>query len=152
MIPSGSSLSRIERHFSLNWAASIFFSAIGLFYVAASQQAEKEAVQVADQWLALVDEGQFASSWDQAAELFKGAITKDQWGKSLTAVRTPLGPRVTRKVKSAQYATSLPGAPDGEYVVIQYESSFKNKRSAIETVTPMRDPDGKGRVSGYFIK
>ncbi len=120
--------------------------------VAANQQAETEAVQVADQWVALVDEGQFASSWDKAAELFKGAITKDQWEKSLTAVRTPLGPRVTRKVKSTQYATSLPGAPDGEYVVIQYETAFQKKRSAIETVTPMRDPDGKWRVSGYFIK
>jgi hypothetical protein len=28
----------------------------------------------------------------------------------------------------------------------------KNKRSAVETITPMRDPDGQWRVSGYFIK
>ncbi len=48
--------------------------------------------------------------------------------------------------------TSLPGAPDGEYVVISYETSFTNKKSAIETVTPMLDKDGKWRVSGYFIK
>ena len=47
---------------------------------------------------------------------------------------------------------ALPGAPDGEYVVIQYESSFEHKQSAIETVTPMLDTDGKWRVSGYFIK
>ena len=134
---------------------ALAIAVLGLFSmcsVTANQQAETEAVQVADQWLALVDEGQFASSWDKAAELFKGAVTKDQWKKSLTAVRTPLGPRVTKKVKSTHYATSLPGAPDGEYVVIQYESSFQKKGSAIETVTPMRDPDGKWRVSGYFIK
>ncbi|MBM4320898.1 MAG: DUF4019 domain-containing protein, partial [Deltaproteobacteria bacterium] len=55
------------------------------------------------------------------------------------------------KLKSARYQTSLPGAPDGEYVVIQFESSFENKRSAIETITPMLD-SGKWRVSGYFIK
>lgn len=48
--------------------------------------------------------------------------------------------------------TQLPGAPDGEYAVIQFETSFANKKSAIETVTPMKDPDGKWRVSGYFIK
>ena len=57
-----------------------------------------------------------------------------------------------RSVKSKQYATSLPGAPDGEYVVIQYETSFEKKKSAIETVTPMLDKDGKWRVSGYYIK
>jgi hypothetical protein len=48
--------------------------------------------------------------------------------------------------------TSLAGAPDGEYVVIQYETSFENKKSSIETVTPMLDKDGKWRVSGYYVK
>jgi hypothetical protein len=57
-----------------------------------------------------------------------------------------------RTVKSKQYATSLPGAPDGEYVVVQYETSFHNKKSSIETITPMLDRDGKWRVSGYYIK
>jgi hypothetical protein len=47
---------------------------------------------------------------------------------------------------------SLPGAPDGEYVVIQFKTAFENKKFAIETVTPMLDGDGKWRVSGYFIR
>jgi hypothetical protein len=67
-------------------------------------------------------------------------------------VRDPLGKMRSRKVKSATYKTSLPGAPDGEYVVIQYDSSFEHKQAAVETVTPMLDKDGKWRVSGYFIK
>ncbi len=46
----------------------------------------------------------------------------------------------------------MPGAPDGEYVVIQYDSSFEHKQAAVETVTPMLDKDGKWRVSGYYIK
>jgi ribosomal protein S17E len=37
-------------------------------------------------------------------------------------------------------------------VIIQYDSSFENKKSAVETVTPMLDKDGKWRVSGYYIK
>jgi hypothetical protein len=45
-----------------------------------------------------------------------------------------------------------PGAPDGKYVVIRYETSFRNKKAATETVTPMLDADGRWRVSGYFIK
>jgi hypothetical protein len=59
---------------------------------------------------------------------------------------------ISRKLKSKKYTTSLPGAPDGKYVVIQYETSFEHKKSAIETVTPMLDKDGKWRVSGYYIK
>lgn len=57
-----------------------------------------------------------------------------------------------RKVKSATFTRTLPGAPDGEYVVIQFESQFENKAAAIETVTPMRDKDGAWRVSGYYIR
>ena len=48
--------------------------------------------------------------------------------------------------------TSMPGAPDGEYVVIQYSTNFQNKKSAIETVTPMKNKGGEWRVSGYYIK
>jgi hypothetical protein len=55
-------------------------------------------------------------------------------------------------LKSATYTKSLPGAPDGEYVVIQYDTGFEHKQSAVETVTPMLDKDGKWRVSGYFIR
>jgi hypothetical protein len=50
------------------------------------------------------------------------------------------------------YKTSLPGAPDGDYVVIQFVTSFGNKKSAIETVTPMLEKDGSWRVSGYYIR
>ncbi|MGA7319684.1 MAG: DUF4019 domain-containing protein, partial [Candidatus Sulfotelmatobacter sp.] len=70
----------------------------------------------------------------------------------LRGSRDPLGKMLSRKLKSATYTTTLPGAPDGEYVVIQYESGFEHKQSAVETVTPMLDKDGKWKVSGYYIK
>ena len=68
------------------------------------------------------------------------------------AARGPLGKLISRKEKSATFATSLPGAPDGQYVVIQYDSVFEHKRTAVETITPMLEKDGSWRVSGYFIK
>lgn len=133
--------------------------AIGLFCslslyqaVEANPALENEAVGVAGSWLNLVDSGQYAKSWDTAAAYFKAAVRKDQWHSSLTAARKPLGKVLSRELKFKQYATSLPGAPDGEYVVIQYATSFQNKKSAIETVTPMRDKDGTWRVAGYYIK
>ena len=70
----------------------------------------------------------------------------------MQAARKPLGKLILRKVQTKIYKTALPGAPDGEYVVIQFETSFENKKTAIETVTPMMDKDGKWRVSGYYIK
>jgi hypothetical protein len=118
----------------------------------ANEVAEKAAATAAGAWVSLVDGGDYAESWNQAAGFFKNAVTKEQWQQSLKAVRAPLGKMVARKLKSKQYTKTLPGAPDGEFVVIQYETTFENKKSAIETVTPMLDKDGKWRVSGYYIK
>ena len=120
---------------------------------ASSSEAEEEAaVQAATAWLALVDDGQFGESWETAAQYFKNAITKEKWEQTLTAVRNPLGRIVSRNLSSTTYMTSIPGAPDGEYVVIQFDTSFENKKSGVETITPMLDNDGKWRVSGYYIK
>ena len=112
----------------------------------------EQAVDAAEKWLKLVDDGDYGKSWDEAAGYFKKAVSKDQWQSSLAAVRVPLGKVISRKVKSKRYTKRLPGAPDGEYVVIEFDTSFENKSSAIETVTPMLDKDGLWRVSGYYIK
>jgi hypothetical protein len=118
----------------------------------AQQKPEDLAQQSAESWLALVDSGKYAENWEQAASIFKGAVTKEDWRKKAGGVRDPLGTLVSRKLKSASYTKTLPGAPDGEYVVIQYDSSFEHKQSAVETVIPMLDKDGQWRVSGYVIR
>lgn len=130
---------------------------IGLFLsvcvvLAVESEKVKMALSSAEIWLTLVDEGRYADSWNEAAGYFKGAVKQERWEEMLQAVRTPLGKVIAREVKNKSYHTSLPGAPDGEYVVIQFETSFENKKSAIETVTPMLDKNGKWRVSGYFIR
>lgn len=123
-----------------------------LQFCLAGQDKEKAAVNASNAWLKLVDEGKYSKSWDEAAQYFKNAVSREQWKTSLESVRTPLGMALSRNLKSKNYTKTLPGAPDGEYVVIQYETSFQNKQHAIETVTPMMDKDGKWRVSGYYIK
>ena len=110
------------------------------------------AVSAAEKWLALVDAGEYSASWKDAAELFRNAVKSEQWEQSMQAGRKPFGKLISRKVQTKTYKTSLPGAPDGEYVIIQFGTSFENKKTAIETVTPMMDKDGKWRVSGYYVK
>jgi Protein of unknown function (DUF4019) len=114
--------------------------------------AKSAAIKAADRWLKIVDSGKYDDSWKQASGLFKAHVTEDQWTQKVGPARQGLGALVSRKVKSAEYMTSMPGAPDGEYVVIQYRTSFEHKKSAVETVTPMLDSDGQWRVSGYYIR
>lgn len=118
----------------------------------ADQVQEEAAVAASKAWLALVDSGKYGESWDQAADYFRKALSKEKWESALKAVRQPLGKVLSRELTMKKFTTSLPGAPDGQYVVIQYKTSFENKKDAVETVTPMLDKDGKCRVAGYSIK
>lgn len=117
-----------------------------------SPEAIKAAVAAAEKWLALVDEGKYAESWGISAALVKQAVTKEKWQTMMKAACTPLGKLKSRKLLATHYRTSLPGAPDGQYVVIQYKTSFEKKAEAVETITPMKEKDGSWRVSGYYIK
>jgi hypothetical protein len=120
--------------------------------VAAEDPKTQPAIEAAKTWLAHVDAGDHGRAHDQAATYFRGAVTRDAWITAASGVRKPLGKVITRELAGATFTKSLPGAPDGEYVVIHFNTSFENKKSAVETITPMRDKDGSWRVSGYFVK
>lgn len=119
---------------------------------AASSEAVSAATSAAESWLKLVDDAQYEASWTNAASVFRGALTSEAWSKAVGGVRGQLGQLVSRKLASAHYTTSVPGAPDGKYVIIQFDTRFENKASAVETVTPMQDTDGVWRVAGYFVR
>jgi len=129
--------------------ASVLIGASG---AAGAGESEKAAETAARTWLAIVDAGKYGQSWDAAAALFRKALTKPQWEEALGKARAPLGRVVARRLSSSTPATKLPSAPEGEYVVLQYATDFENRKGMTETVTPMKDPDGTWRVSGYYIK
>ena len=132
--------------------STLLIGCVGFFRTKSDPVKEQEAIKATSNWLSLIDQEQYDQSWDEVASYFKGAVFQQQWLQSMESIRKPLGQNLSREVKSKKYHTSLPGAPDGEYVVIQFVSSFSNKKSAIETVTSMLDTDGQWRVSGYYIK
>jgi hypothetical protein len=133
--------------------SSVFLALLSpLAWAEAPPAPEKAAEQAAQAWLALTDAGQCAAAWQASASLFRNAISSDAWCQASMAARTPLGAMRTRKVKSATFMTTAPGAPDGKYVVIVFDTTFEKKATAQETVTPMLDADGTWRVSGYYIR
>ena len=97
----------------------------------AEQKVEKLAQDSAESWLALVDAGKYLQSWNEAASFFKQQVKSEQWESAVKSVREPLGKIESRKMTRAQYTRTIPGAPDGEYVILQFETSFAKKKSAI---------------------
>src|SRR4029079_19707775 len=69
---------------------------------------------------------------------------------SVGKARAPFGKLESRKLLGAKLLHEAPGAPPGDYVVMQYEAKFPGQ-TAVETITPMRDGDA-WRVSGYYVR
>jgi len=117
-----------------------------------AQDKEKAATASASAWLALIDSHQYGESWFQASSDFRGAASKEQWIHALDTVRTPLGKLISRQLKSATYTTKLPNVRPGEYVVLQYETSYEKAPGMNETLVMMREKNGSWKADGYFIK
>lgn len=142
----------------MRFAPAVLLSAVVLVQPASAQDAPvatqattQAAVKAAESWLALADAGAYADSWRQGAALFRAAVTEQGWDQALRAARAPYGAVKARVLVAAQYTRKLPGAPEGDYVVIQYRTEFAAK-PGVETVTPMREADGSWKVSGYYIR
>jgi hypothetical protein len=114
--------------------------------------AQADGQKRAEEWLTLVDAGQYDASWDAAAPVFQTSTTKEQWNEALQGARGPLGALSSRKFRAAEYKTSIEGAPEGKYVVVYFDSAFAQKPDAREIVTLKQQADASWKVAGYFVQ
>ncbi len=103
-------------------------------------------------WLAEVDGDQYGKAWDRAASLFQSEVTREKWEINMIRIRGLLGSAEKRKLVSATPRQSLPGMPDGDYVVITWSTKFEHKARALELITVTKEKGGQWKVVGYVIK
>lgn len=132
-------------------AIAAFTLLLGAGGVANAGQEVAAAEQAALRWLALIDHGRAAEGWQSAAALLRDSIEADQLAQAIAEARVGFGEIIARRRLSGHKTRSLPGSPDGAYVVFVFETEFENKKQAIETVTASFE-DGGWRVGGYYIR
>ncbi|HEY8623963.1 MAG TPA: DUF4019 domain-containing protein [Casimicrobiaceae bacterium] len=141
----------MTRRRALRVVAACCLSAAGIGSSLAQDPRGTIAQKEARSWLALTDRGDTLASWRAAGKQFQNAITADKWADSLKQVRPPLGALVERTALSTQFTKSFAGAPDGDYALLVFRSSFAKKTDSRETVTLEHEADGAWRVIGYLI-
>ena len=102
-------------------------------------------------WLHTIDNGKYVESWHDTDKMFKDQLSSEDWDVALKSVRSPLGEVVTRAEFNYETHSSFPGIPEGEYVVIQYKTEFRNMPGATETLT-FSKASGQWRAIGYYIQ
>lgn len=121
--------------------------------IAAQDARLQPAQKSVEAWLALTDATRYAESRRQASAAFQAAVTEESWSHDMQTVRRwPLGKVQTRAFRDAVSAKMQPGLPEGDYVVVTYDTSFEHKQAAVETVTTSLEKDGAWRVAAYVIK
>jgi uncharacterized protein DUF4019 len=112
--------------------------------------AEEEASISGQKWLALVDDQKYEESWSQAGSMFRDQVKQEAWVVALKRFRDPLGALVSRTSSRVDFAKTLRGAPDGDYAIIHFTTSFKNKSDVTERLTLVKE-DGRWQVAAYAI-
>ena len=118
---------------------------------ASGDPGERAACRAAEKWIAVIDAGDYAFSWQEASDVFQAAVPRKRWVDNLPQIRGPLGPVITRTVDTVGFIENQPGANEEQNAVVRFKTSFENFKSATETVMLTPDKDGRWRVMGYYI-
>jgi hypothetical protein len=120
---------------------------------AAIQKQNQVLVKYAESVVAMIDNGQIGQVWDQASDVAKQSVTRDQFVKTTEADRAKLGKMNSRKVASVTRSVSRGGKlPAGMYVNVNFATQFgNNTKPTRELISFHLDNDKKWRLSGYTV-
>lgn len=119
---------------------------------ASTSSSSPAALARAQKFLVPVDAGDWTRSWEVAGAFFQAQASADEWAALVGPVRGPLGAVDGRRLATIQKVESLPGAPEGDYEILTYQTKFSQEdRILTETVILVRNGDGFD-IAGYFIR
>jgi hypothetical protein len=113
---------------------------------------EKAGQTAAHAWLLLLDRKDWGTAWDTSGAVFRQNVPLGTWMDNVPKLRDPFGAFIERKPAEVVYKKTLAGRPDADYVTAIFVTKFDKKPDAVETVTTMREADGRWRVMGYQAK
>ena len=104
------------------------------------------------QWLALLDAGEVEQAYQETASIFRPAVTQEAWHNVMADVRTPLGAFKGRALRTVIAKENPTGSPEGNYILMTFDSSFTHGQEVIESLTLFQESNGIWRTAGYFAK
>ena len=108
--------------------------------------------EASTKWLALLDSGKTGAAWDVSSPHLKSVVTRKGWIDGITSARKPFGDFVKRTPTKFARSHSMPGAPDGDYSIIEFDTEFANGKRASEHIIWMLGEREVWSVSGYYIR
>jgi DNA-binding CsgD family transcriptional regulator len=102
--------------------------------------------EAARDWLEMIDNSDWQSSFDAAGSPFREANTVEGWATASRQVRQPLGAVLSRELLTIRFLN----APPRGYQEVAFATRFVNDERVIETVT-LQEEDGVWKPVGILI-
>jgi hypothetical protein len=116
-------------------------------HAADEQAAQRQALG----FLGYLDNGRFGDSYAYTGMLIRTKLDRETFASKVEKTRNGFGALQGRELIDASYTNSVPGAPEGQYVILHYHANFTNRPDEVETVT-LAFAKGYWRIVGYYIK
>ena len=113
---------------------------------------DKDSIEAAMKWLALLDAGKAGAAWDVASKQLQSKVTRNKFIAEMRDVRKPLGKLASRTAVKFARAHDLPGAPTGDYTLIEFEAKYANGKKLAEQVVWVIEAGDIWRIAGYFYR
>ncbi len=91
-------------------------------------------------------------AWDVASKQLQSAVKRDQFTAEMRQVRKPLGKLESRTAVKFARSHELPGAPAGDYAIIEFDAKFTNGKQLTEQLIWALEDRDIWRVAGYYYR
>ncbi len=112
----------------------------------ATPASEQAAIDAARQFLTLLDQDDWAASWQATHQSFKLLNTVAWWSEASRRVRAEVGTLKSRELSTVDFT---PAPPNG-YWVVKFKAKYSNKPAATETLH-LASEGGSWKVVGIVI-
>ncbi len=113
---------------------------------------DKDTIEAGQKWLALIDAGKADAAWDSASKQLQSVVKRDKFVAEMREVRKPLGKLASRMAVKFARAHDLPGAPTGDYAIIEYDVNFAGGKHLSEQLVWALEENDRWRVAGYYYR
>lgn len=108
------------------------------------------AAAAATRFVSLLDAGTCAAAWQEFTPFAQILKSEAQWQRLHQALRLAYGPVEKRILRGVTLQTRYAMLPDGQYAIVQFDTVFRNKRSAVETIVLVQNQDKSWQVQDYI--
>ncbi len=119
--------------------------------VATAELFSSAALLSAESFISSIDKSDFSTAYDSASTVLQLQSPQDQWVREQGLSFQLLGKAQERQLKTVRARDSYPGLPDGNYLIVCYQTRTEYKDEAIEVLL-LREQGPLWQVCKYSIR